>query len=405
MKRFKKRLVSLFAFWMVLGSISVSAAVFTPDIESQAALLVDLNTGRVLADKNGEERVPIASLSKMLVAYFIEEAVSKGDLSWDQPVELNPKLLEYSQDLEVSNIPLHKDEKYTVKDIMTAMMLPSSNSATVILADLVAGDVAKYNTMANKKLASWGIKDANWSSSTGLPVGALGPFEPTGFVEDDANSLSARETAVVAGHLLHDYPEILDLTSETSAEFPKGSEDAEALENTNKLLSDTDYTVKGLKTGSLPDSGKSLVSTTTIKGVPVLSVVLNAPADVDEEEVFTSSKELWEQAYDSLDAKTMQKGTKLADVPDKNAETGSVSVSVGTEKAYLLGKKETEPVLKNANLTSEVPYKAGQNVGHASWDFSDNDSLLTEFDQIDLQSDEDVSKANWFVRTWRGIVH
>lgn len=403
MKRFKKRMVSLFTFWMVLGCVSASAAVFTPDTAGQAALLVDLNTGRVLADKNGDERLPIASLSKMLVAYFVEEAISKGDLIWDQKIDLKPEYLEYSQNLEVSNVPLDEDETYTVKDMMTAMMLPSSNSATVILADLIAGDVEKYNAMADKKLASWGIKNARWSSSTGIPVGALGPFEPKGFIEDDANSLSAREIAIVASHLLHDYPEILELTSETSAEFPQKAEEGETLENTNKLLSDSDYTVKGLKTGSLPESGKSLVSTTTIKGVPVLSVVLNAPADNDE--VFTTSKDLWKQADDALEAQVMKKGTEAKNVTHNAAEDGVVSVSVGADKSYLLGKKETKPTIKDEKLTSDVPYKAGQKVGTASWHFEHEDSLLSDIDTIDLQSDADVSKANWFVRAWRNIVH
>ncbi|AIG66067.1 D-alanyl-D-alanine carboxypeptidase family protein [Weissella tructae] len=404
MRRLKQAVMVLMAMVMVLGSTSASAAVFTPETSSTAALLVDLNTGRIVAEKNGDERLPLGSVSKLVVAYFIEEAVAEGKLSWDQKIKIKPKLAEYSHDMSVATVPLYVDGEYTLEDLMNATLLPSSNSASLVLADLIAGDQEKFNEMANEKLASWGIPDANWSSASGLPVGALGPFQTDTYHEDDMNRLSAREVAIIAGRIMQDYPHMLTFNGKITEQFPDGKGGYVKLENTNELLKDKEFKVLGMKTGTILEYGKNLVAKTSIHGVPVLSVVLNArPAD-SETEVFTTSKNMWHQASAQLKAETLDRGTTVSDVKDNQAAAGQASVSLAKKQSFLLGVQEDMPKFDDVKLTSEVPYKAGETIGSAKWQFSTkSDNYLPGVGTVKVMTDEDVEPANWFVRTWRSI--
>lgn len=404
MKRFKKMMMTLFALGLVLAPMSASAAVFKPETKSSAALLIDLNTGRVLADKNSNERLPLGSVSKLVVAYFIEEAVADGKLSWDQKIKIKPKFVEYSHDLSVATVPLYSEGEYTLHDLMNATLIPSSNSASLVLADLIAGDQEKFNQMANEKLASWGIPNANWSSASGLPVGALGPFQTDTYHEDEMNRLSAREVAIIAGRLLQDHPHVLTFNGTVTAPFPDGKGGSVTLENTNKLLEDPDYDVEGMKTGTILEYGKNLVAKTKIHGVPVLSVLLNAkPAD-SETELFVSSKNMWNQASEALVAEIAPKGMSLGEVKEKTANIGVVKVDLADEHKYLLGKNEEKPSFTDVKLNGEAPFKAGQKIGTATWDFAGKpDFFLPEVGSVAVQATEKTDEANWFVRTWRAI--
>lgn len=404
MKRLKKLVVSLFAVGLVLGPVSTSAAVFEPETKSTAALLIDLNSGRILADKNSNERLPLGSVSKLVVAYFIEEAVAEGKLSWDQKIKVKPKFAEYSQDMSVATVPLRVDGEYTLYDLMNATLIPSSNSASLLMADLIAEDQEKFNKMADEKLASWGIKDAKWSSASGLPVGALGPFQTDTYHEDDMNRLSAREVAIIAGRLLQDYPHVLKFNGTVSTKFPDGQGGTVTLENTNELLQDPDYKVEGMKTGTILEYGKNLVAKTSIHGVPVLSVILNAqPAD-SETELFVSSKGMWNQASEKLVAQTAKKGMDLGEAKVPTAGIGIAEVGLTKEHKYLLGKDEAKPGFKDVQASKEAPFKAGEEIGTATWDFTGKDEFyLPDVGTVSVSASSDTDKANWFVRTWRSI--
>lgn len=404
MKRLKQITMVFMTMLMVLGPASASAAVFTPETSSTSALLVDLNTGRIVAEKNSEERLPLGSVSKLVVAYFIEEAVAEGKLSWDQKIKIKPKLAEYSHDMSVATVPLYVDGEYTLEDLMNATLLPSSNSASLVLADLIAGDQEKFNEMANEKLASWGIPDAKWSSASGLPVGALGPFQTDTYHEDDMNRLSAREVAIIAGRIMQDYPHMLTFNGKITEQFPDGKGGQVTLENTNELLKDKDYKVEGMKTGTILEYGKNLVAKTSIHGVPVLSVVLNARPAESETEVFTTSKGMWNQASKKLKAETLNKGTHVGDVKDNEAASGNVSVGLAQDEKFLIGVKEDAPKFNDVKLSAEVPYKAGETIGSAKWQFSEqSDTYLPGVGTVKVMAEDDVDQANWFVRTWRAI--
>jgi len=412
MKRWKRIVVSFVALGLVgttatsvmTPRVTAASTVFEPKTKSTAALLVDLNSGRILGDKNGSQRLPLGSVSKLVVAYFIEEAVKQGKLSWDQKIKIKPKFAEYSHDMSVATVPLRTDGVYTLKDIMNAALIPSSNSASLILADLIAGNQKKFNEMADAKLASWGIPDAKWSSASGLPVGALGPFKTNDYDEDDMNRLSAREAAIIAGRLLTDYPHVLTFNSKVSAQFPDGKGGYLTIDNTNELLKDSDYKVEGMKTGTILEYGKNLVAKTYIHGVPVLSVILNAMPAESETEVFVSSKKMWNQASDALVAHTLPKGTDVGSVKANNAKSGTVEGMLAENQRILLGRHEAVPTFDNFKLDVEAPYKANQEIGTSKWHFgADAESYLPDAGTVRVMTKDSVEEANWFVRMWRSI--
>lgn len=339
----------------------------------------------------------------MLLAYFVEESVAKGDLAWDQVLEIDDKYITYSRDMSVSNIPLKKGVNYTLTDMLNAAMVPSSNSAAAYLAELIAGDVASYNKLANEKLASWGIKDVDWVSASGLPAGALGPFETHTHPENSVTKLTAREVGVIATRLVKDYPHILEITSQSSVKFPRSGDAGETLTNTNQLLTDSDYKVSGLKTGSLPEYGRSLVTKTEIHGVPVISVVLGVDFN-DKAGVFTTSKDMWNQATEQLAVKKLGKGDVFGTVPVKIAKSGEIETAFNQNLTYLGAKDEGKVQVKQVHLNTEVPAKAGDVIGQAAYTFpGDHDVLLPELTTFNVQTNDDVTKANWIIQSWRNM--
>ncbi|MBJ7657216.1 serine hydrolase [Weissella confusa] len=126
----------------VLASVgtSASAALIDPGLQStKAGVVVDAQTGQVIADQNGTERLPIASTTKLITMYMVKEAIKSGKISLSQKVKVPEDIAAFSQDLSVANTPMTAEKTYTVQQLIDAMMVPSSNGAALLLANLLGG--------------------------------------------------------------------------------------------------------------------------------------------------------------------------------------------------------------------------------------------------------------------------
>lgn len=152
-KQLKKPFLALVTVLTVVSSLSVASffapkasAATLPDqtdsslnIDAKAAIAVDAKTGQVLYAKNAEQTLPVASMSKLLTAYMVLQAIDQGKLKWDQKVTPSDAAQEVSQDTTLSNVPLKKGESYTVKSLYQATLIYSANGAAMALADAVGG--------------------------------------------------------------------------------------------------------------------------------------------------------------------------------------------------------------------------------------------------------------------------
>lgn len=397
--------LALFTFLISFIVTPVSAAAYTPQkVQSKAAILVDSKTGQVIASKNSNKSYPMASLSKMIVVYMIEQKISRHELSHSTKVKIPKKIAKFSQNTQVANVPMSSKKEYTIKQLETAALLPSSNSAAMMLAHLVSGNQKKYYAKAGKLLDSWGISDSTIVSASGLPNSDLGEFTDDTLLDSAENQMSAREIAIIARHLITDYPDVLNITELATAPFPGANGGAQQLHSTDKLLSNKYYKFKGVKTGITPKMLTNFVGYTTLKGRPVISVVLNSSPDngcfVDTLKLLTETNE----------------NTSLGKLPNKqkvrviNAKEPDGNISLKGQdnlKVFIPNSGSTslksEPKVVDKNI--KAPIKKGKTLMKERIEFSSsklNDYLGAQ-PTINYSTQEKIDKANIFAVMFRHI--
>ena len=410
----KQMMVGLMAAG-VLASVgtSASAALVDPGLQStKAGVVVDAQTGQVIADQNGTERLPIASTTKLITMYMVKEAVKSGKISLSQKVKVPEDIAAFSQDLSVANTPMTAEKTYTVQQLIDAMMVPSSNGAALLLANLLGGSQAKFEKMMEAKLESWGIAGVKIYSPSGLTNGDMKKFKDSSADDDVENEMSARELAVVARRLVVDYPDVLKTAQQKTVEFPAVSGGTETMNNTNELLGNETFDLNwlGLKTGTTPNAGGNFVGVTKIQGRPVVSVVLNSGDNADAAAKFNATLTMVKKADDAVKVQKVASGLK----PAKNtvlvltAKDGKVSYKTkGTATFFVPAGESATTKAVNAKLSKKItaPLKQNEKLGTAQLEssFAAANDWLTGAPDVELVSVSEEPRANWFATTWRGM--
>ena len=409
----------------VLASVgtSASAALVDPGLQStKAGVVVDAQTGQVIADQNGTERLPIASTTKLITMYMVKEAIKSGKISLSQKVKVPEDIAAFSQDLSVANTPMTAEKTYTVLQLIDAMMVPSSNGAALLLANLLGGSQAKFEKMMEAKLESWGIAGVKIYSPSGLTNGDMKKFKDASAEDDVENEMSARELAVVARRLVVDFPDVLKTAQQKTVEFPAVSGGTETMNNTNELLGNETFDLNwlGLKTGTTPNAGGNFVGVTKIQGRPVVSVVLNSGDNADAAAKFNATLTMVKKADDAVKVQKVASGLKPAKTtvsglkPAKNtvsvltAKDGKVSYKTkGTASFFVPAGESATTKAVNVKLSKKVtaPLKQNEKLGTAQLEssFAAANDWLTGAPEVELVSVSEEARANWFATTWRGM--
>lgn len=399
----------------VLASVgtSASAALVDPGLQStKAGVVVDAQTGQVIADQNGTERLPIASTTKLITMYMVKEAIKSGKISLSQKVKVPEDIAAFSQDLSVANTPMTAEKTYTVQQLIDAMMVPSSNGAALLLANLLGGSQAKFEKMMEAKLESWGIAGVKIYSPSGLTNGDMKKFKDASAEDDVENEMSARELAVVARRLVVDFPDVLKTAQQKTVEFPAVSGGTETMNNTNELLGNETFDLNwlGLKTGTTPNAGGNFVGVTKIQGRPVVSVVLNSGDNADAAAKFNATLTMVKKADDAVKVQKVASGLKPAKntVSVLTAKDGKVSYKTkGTASFFVPAGESATTKAVNVKLSKKVtaPLKQNEKLGTAQLEssFAAGNDWLTGAPEVELVSVSEEARANWFATTWRGM--
>lgn len=282
-----------------------SQTVAPPDIKAEAAFSIDYDSRQVLVNKDGDSLRPIASMSKMIGAYILLEAIQNGELSWEEKVVASKQAAEISENRDLSNVPLIEGSTYTVRELFDALAIYSANSATIALAEHYAGSEVKFIALMQDQLGSWGISDYYVISSTGLN-NALVPEEYwyPGTDEEDENMLSARDTAKVAYHLVSEFPSYLDLAKIPEMVFRPDQEEEVLMRNYNGMLPGLDYErpgVTGLKTGTTKGSGASIALTAQEGGRRIIGIIMNAGDGIENKsQRYEASNQLLDYSFNQF---------------------------------------------------------------------------------------------------------
>ena len=410
----KQMMVGLMAAG-VLASVgtSASAALVDPGLQStKAGVVVDAQTGQVIADQNGTERLPIASTTKLITMYMVKEAIKSVKISLSQKVKVPEDIAAFSQDLSVANTPMTAEKTYTVQQLIDAMMVPSSNGAALLLANLLGGSQAKFEKMMEAKLESWGIAGVKIYSPSGLTNGDMKKFKDASAEDDVENEMSARELAVVARRLVVDFPDVLKTAQQKTVEFPAVSGGTETMNNTNELLGNETFDLNwlGLKTGTTPNAGGNFVGVTKIQGRPVVSVVLNSGDNADAAAKFNATLTMVKKADDAVKVQKVASGLKPAKntVSVLTAKDGKVSYKTkGTATFFVPAGESATTKAVNAKLSKKItaPLKQNEKLGTAQLEssFAAANDWLTGAPEVELVSVSEEPRANWFATTWRGM--
>ena len=246
------------------------------DLGAQHAIAIDGTTGKILYEKNSNEKKEVGGISNLLTTYLVYEAIQQGKISLNDDVDISDKAYQLTAVEGISNVPMEA-RKYKVKDLLTALLVSNANSAAIALAEKVAGNEEQFVLLMKAKLKDWGITDATIVNASGLNQSIIdGDEDEENKKKDTENKLSAYDVAVIAKHLLEDYPEVTKITSLSHAEFA-----GIQLESSNYMLENMpNYRagVDGLKTGNSDKGGISFVASTNKNGIRMITVVIGVEA-------------------------------------------------------------------------------------------------------------------------------
>ncbi|RZI49413.1 serine hydrolase [Lactococcus kimchii] len=337
----------LFAGFSAKADTTSAAADFS--VAAKSSIAIDASSGKILYAQNADDSsTAIASITKLLTAYLVYKNVADGKLTWDTKVGLSDYAYELTQNSNASNIPLAQTEKYTVKDLVNALLLPSANSAAVALAEKIAGSEPKFVDMMTAQMKAWGITDTHLVNASGLPNDDLNGHIYPGSAQTATNTMSAKAVAVLSYHLLKDYPEILKITKKTSLPFDEGGKSQMTLTNTNQMLdgfATSRKGVDGLKTGSTSFQIDCFAGTTQQNGFRIITVVLEAenPA-TDNSTPFTLTNQLMNYVYGHWRTTTLaQKNHVFPEFPKLSVRDGRANAT------QLVAGKTISPVVPYAS--------------------------------------------------------
>lgn len=310
-------------------------------INAKSALLMEFNTGKILYESNADEKLPPASITKIMSLILVMEAIDSGKLALTDKVTAS----EHAASMGGSQIWLEPGEVMTVDELLRATVIASANDATVALAEAVSGSEESFVAAMNEKAAALNMKNTRFVNSYGLDA--------------EEHLTTARDVAIMSRELMKH--ELIRQYTEKTMDSLRGGESE--LVNTNKLVRYYDGCY-GLKTGTTSGAGSCLSAIAEREGLTLVAVVLGAPSS---KERFSGTQKLLDYGFANYSfAEIEADGKELTDIPVRRGTVRSVTPVVGEKFFALLKKGEESKITQTVELASELtaPVKEGETVGY-----------------------------------------
>ena len=266
-------IVLLFAYSHVYAAMMPVPS--PPKLSAKSFLLIDFNSGRVLAEKNIDKKIEPASITKMMTAYVIYKEIEAERLHMDEEVTISKKAWK----MKGSKMFVEVGKKVTVETLLKGLIIQSGNDATVALAEHIAGSESTFADYMNQHAQTLGMNNTNFVNSTGWP--------------NRKHLTTARDIAILAKAIISEFPEHYALYSEKEYTY-NGIKQY----NRNKLLW-RDSSVDGLKTGHTESAGYCLVSSALRNDMRLISVVLGTRSEKSRASVSQSLMSYGFRFYES----------------------------------------------------------------------------------------------------------
>ena len=324
------------------GPVQLTAEPPALELPCRAACLIDQQTGTVLYEKNADQQMPIASITKVMTLLLTFEAVHNGQLTMDTPVPVS----EHAYHMGGSQIWLEPGEQFTLDEMIKAICVSSANDAAVAVAELVGGSEQGFVQSMNSRAAELGMTNTAFHNACGLDA--------------EGHLSTARDVAVMSRYILNTCPEVLHYTGIWTDTLRGG---ATQLVNTNKLLRRYNG-ITGLKTGTTSGAGVCISASATRDGLDLIAVVLGAPSSSDRFDAATTLLDYGFAAYRAVPLPAVEDQPLLIKV--KGSAEESVPLDYSALPGTLLMPKEGGAALTaRADLPDalDAPVQQGQAVG------------------------------------------
>ncbi len=341
-------------------------------IDGLSAVLIEPNSGEVLFSKNPDQKLPPASVTKLIVMLLTLEAVDKGQIKLTDVISASPEACRMGG----SQIWLEPGEEMTVAELLKAVCIVSANDASYALGEHLAGSEENFIALMNKRAGELGLKSTHFVNTTGL--------EPDG--GGVGNLTSASDMAVLAREVIK-HPMVFKWTGVWIDSLRGGKS---FLRNTNKLV--RFYRgCDGLKTGFTDKAGYCLVATAQRDGVRMIAVVMKS-STIDSRSRDIST--MFNYGFSQYRAfRVCQAGERTGQVKVFRGKESKVDVVVPRELTAILKRNQTGQVIKTVKLNQMVaaPVKKGQTVGEVVLTYEGKPC-----GRMELVTAKDVGKAGFF---------
>lgn len=368
-----RRIISLILSLIICFSMPVELfAEDKLDIQAKSAILMDYNTGEILYEKNPHDKVPPASISKIMTLLLAMEALESGKIKLSDNVRISA----HAAGMGGSQLWLEEGESQTVENLLKAITIRSANDASVALAEYIAGSEELFVRMMNDKAKALGMKNTNFMNASGLP--------------NEEQYVSAYDVALMSKELLkHD--EIHKWLTVYMDELLVGKkkDKVQSLVNTNRLVKDYEGAT-GIKTGSTSKAGYCLAASAKRGNLQLIAVVMGCETSKIR---FDEAMRLLDYGFANYDSITIgRKGDILGKVQVHKGSISSIEVILERDSFILISKGDKANISKEIVLPEyiEGPVEKGQEIGHLI--IRVDGSLV---DRINLVSKTRVEKAGF----------
>lgn len=363
----KKILILIFLFMFIPVVKAEEPEDLAPNAKS--AIMIEASTGEILFQKNKDEKLAPASMTKMMSMLLIMEEIESGNLKWDEMITTSEK----ASSMGGSQIFLKVGEKMSVTDLLKGVAIASGNDAVVALAERISGSEEAFVKRMNTRAKDLGLRNTNFVNATGLTA--------------DNHYSSANDMSLIAKELVK-HEKILEFTSTYEDYLRKDTKSPFWLVNTNRLVRFKEG-VDGLKTGFTDEAGYCLTATMKKDGMRLITVVMKEENANKRSADTTKMLDYGFNVYmiqTILDEKTT--------IEKKKVELGKkLTIDIVPQENITILNKKSEEV-KNITYKTNIdkivaPLKKGDKVG--TIDIMEGNKILST---IDATIKEDIDKAN-----------
>lgn len=345
-----------------------------PQLASSAYVLMDADTGHIVVEHNADQKLPPASLTKMMSSYIVSEEIAAGRLNETDMVNISVNAWKMGG----SKMFVREGNTVSVHDLLLGVIVQSGNDATIALAEHLSGSEEAFADVMNQKAAQLGMTSTHFKNSTGWPAGG--------------HLTTARDLAILARAIINNHPEHYALYKEKYFTWNEIRQP-----NRNTLLF-RDETVDGLKTGHTEEAGYCLVASAKRDGMRLISVVMGTSS---ENSRAAESQKLLAYGFRYFETSSLYKaGEEINKAQIWKGTLDQLSLGLARDIKLTLpaGRQQDLKASMHVNDTIEAPIEVGQVLGKVIIEL--DEKIIAEEPLVALHV---VEEAGFFARVWDSI--